>query len=102
EDIERMRAHFAPHPYEVSASDDTTYAQKLRQDSAFAAFVKRNVKEHRASGYKIVFASLKARDVAPGDITADQLDAVADLADRYSFGEVRSTHDQNLVLAEVK
>jgi len=102
EDIDRMRAHFTPHPYEASAAADTTFAQKLKADSAFAAFVKRNVKEHRADGYKVVFASLKAPNVAPGDITADQLDAVADLADQYSLGEVRSTHDQNLVLAEVK
>ncbi|HZP12008.1 MAG TPA: nitrite/sulfite reductase [Nevskiaceae bacterium] len=102
EDIERVRAHFTPHPYEASAAGDTTFADALKNDSAFASFVKRNVKDHRANGYKIVWISLKARDVAPGDITAEQLDAVADLADRYSFGEVRSTHDQNLVLAEVK
>ncbi len=101
EDIARMRAHFTPHPYEA-AIGDTSFDEQQQKDSAFAAFARRNVKDHRAAGYKIVWVSLKAPGVAPGDITADQMDAVADLADRYSFGEVRSTHDQNLVLAEVR
>ncbi len=53
-------------------------------------------------GYRAVFVSLKARGGAPGDCTAEQMDALADLADRYSFGEIRTTHDQNLVLGDVQ
>jgi sulfite reductase (NADPH) hemoprotein beta-component len=101
-DLERMRAHFTPHSYAADATRDQSFASKLKSDSAFASFVKRNVKDHRVPGYKIVWVSLKAPNVAPGDITHQQMDAVADLADQYSFGEVRSTHDQNLVLAEVR
>jgi sulfite reductase (NADPH) hemoprotein beta-component len=102
EDLDRMRAHFTAHPYETSAVADGGLPSRVRADSAFAAFVKRNVREHRVPGYKIVWVSLKAPDIAPGDITAEQMEAVADLADQYSFGEVRATHDQNLVLAEVR
>ena len=56
---------------------------------------------HRVAGYSAVTLSLKKTGVPPGDATADQLDAVADLADRYSFGEIRVSHEQNLVLADV-
>ncbi len=102
EDITRMRAHFDEHPYRADAAADSSHEQALARDPAFAAFVKRNVKEHRAPGYKCVFVSLKAPGIAPGDITAEQMELVAELAERYSFGEVRATHDQNLVLAEVE
>ena len=102
QDIARMKAHFSEFSYDASATHDTTFADRQREDSAFASWVKRNVKEHRQPGYRIAFVSLKAPGVAPGDITAEQLDAVAELADRYSFGEIRSTHEQNLVLADVR
>ena len=64
-------------------------------------FVTNNVTNHKVAGYKAVTLSLKRREHAPGDVTADQMEAVADLADRYSFGEVRVTHEQNLVLSDV-
>ncbi|MEQ1438672.1 nitrite/sulfite reductase [Fontimonas sp. SYSU GA230001] len=102
--LERMKAHFTPHPYAASADserDTRSYAAALAADSGFASFVRRNVRDHRVPGYKAVFVSLKAPGVAPGDISAAQLDLVAELAERYSFGEVRATHDQNLVLADV-
>jgi sulfite reductase (NADPH) hemoprotein beta-component len=102
EDLERMKRHFTPHAYDPGAAADRSFDTALANDSAFAAFVRRNVREHRAPGYKAVFVSLKAPDIAPGDITAAQMDLVADLADRYSFGEVRTTHDQNLVLTDVQ
>ena len=57
---------------------------------------------HQRPGYRAVTLSLKKTGVAPGDITADQMDLVADLADRYSFGELRASHEQNLILADVK
>ncbi|MAY26276.1 MAG: nitrite/sulfite reductase [Polycyclovorans sp.] len=100
--IDRFKRHFDAHPYRRDAAADLADHERAQaDDSAFAAFCKRNVLAHRVEGYKAVFISLKAPGVAPGDITAEQLEVVADLAERYSFGEARSTHDQNLVLAEV-
>ncbi|ULQ46685.1 nitrite/sulfite reductase [Flagellatimonas centrodinii] len=101
EQLAWFKGHFTAHPYRADAAADTGFAAKQAEDAAFATFCKRNVQPHRIDGYKIVFVSLKASGIAPGDITADQMDVVADLAERYSFDEVRSTHDQNLVLAEV-
>ena len=60
-----------------------------------------NTTQHRQPGHRVVFVSLKAPDVPPGDITAGQMLGLADLADRYSFGHVRTSHDQNLLLADV-
>lgn len=101
EDLARMKAHFTLPAYRNDAAGDSRYAQALESDSAFAAFVRRNVREHRVDGYKIVFVSLKAPGIAPGDVTDAQMDLIADLADQYSFGELRTTHDQNIVLADV-
>lgn len=100
EDIDAMKAYFAPHPYTADAASED-FQRKQEENSAFAAFVKRNVHAHRQDGYKVVYVSLKAKGIAPGDCTADQMDAVADLAERYSFDELRTTHDQNLVLPDV-
>ncbi len=57
---------------------------------------------HKVAGYAIVTLSLKKTGVPPGDVTSDQMDAIADLADRYSFGELRVSHEQNLILADVR
>jgi sulfite reductase (NADPH) hemoprotein beta-component len=102
EDLERMKGHFMPHSYDPAAANDHSFVRRLQADRAFATWVRRNTKEQRVPGYRIVWVSLKAPGVAPGDCTAEQMDALAGLADRYSFGEIRATHDQNLVLAEVK
>ena len=102
EQIQAMKAQFTPPAYDASADTDTTLAQHLATNSDFAKWLKFNSVDHRTPGYRAVFVSLKAPDSPPGDITANQLDALADLADTYSFGEVRSTHRQNLVLADVK
>jgi sulfite reductase (NADPH) hemoprotein beta-component len=64
--------------------------------------VRHNVAEHKIAGYRNVFVALKEPGAPPGDIDADQMDAVADLADRYSFGQIRATHHQNLLLADVR
>jgi sulfite reductase (NADPH) hemoprotein beta-component len=101
EDIASMATHFTAHPYDPAAAQDTRFAHQQSADSAFASFCKRNVRAHRVPGYRIVFVSLKANGVAPGDATAEQMEAVADLAREYSFDEIRVSHDQNLVLAEV-
>ena len=101
-DIERMQAAFAPPPYTVyPAGEDASFASRKIESTAFAAWVRCNLKPHRVPGYAAVFVSLKARDVAPGDMTAEQMEAVADLAERHSFGEVRVSHNQNLILADV-
>jgi sulfite reductase (NADPH) hemoprotein beta-component len=81
---------------------DAAFEAAQRNDKAFANWVKRNVKSHQVDGYAAVVLSLKQPGKAPGDISAAQLDIVAALADRYSFGEVRFSHTQNLVLADVK
>jgi sulfite reductase (NADPH) hemoprotein beta-component len=99
--IAAMKAQFAPPAYELHAAQDASFAEHQLQHKAFATWVKYNTAEHRVSGYRAVFLSLKAPDSPPGDMTDTQLDAVADLADQYSFGEIRITHRQNLIFADV-
>ncbi len=102
QDFEAMQAFFPLPQYEELNDGDARVEKWLSLDDRFAAWYKHNTTEHRQSGYRIVNISLKEPGVAPGDITDDQMDAVADIADQYSFGEIRSTHEQNLVLADVK
>jgi len=100
--IDAMRARFTYPAIAADAKPDTAFAERVASDSAFAAWTARNLAAHKAPGYRVVFVSLKAQGIAPGDITAEQMDAVAELADRYAGGEIRATHDQNLVLADVR
>lgn len=101
EEIDRIKGHFtAPNYEKLSAS--TSLKDQLTESKAFSNWYKRNVSEHKVEGYAIVTLTLKKLGTPPGDITDKQLDIVADLADRYSFGEVRNTHEQNIVLADVK
>lgn len=102
ERIEAVKAHFAPPVYAQDAAQDNSFTQQLRDNKAFSAWVQYNTAAHKIPGYRAAFISLKAPESPPGDITDSQLDAVADLADRYSFGELRSTHRQNLIFADVK
>jgi sulfite reductase (NADPH) hemoprotein beta-component len=74
----------------------------MASDKAFANWMNRNVKPHKQAGYRIVTLSLKPTGVVPGDVTDKQFDAIADLADEYSFGEARTTHFQNIVLADIE
>ncbi|MFO1504488.1 MAG: nitrite/sulfite reductase [Steroidobacteraceae bacterium] len=97
-EIDRMRAYFRPPPYEKLVDINVSQGQS----ADFQAWYRYNTRPHKVPGYRAVVVSLKPHGVAPGDITAEQMDAVADLADRVSSGEVRSTHDQNLVLGEVR
>ncbi|MCC8988128.1 MAG: nitrite/sulfite reductase [Candidatus Contendobacter sp.] len=101
-EIERVRRYFTPPHYAADAASDAGCEQWLRGDPAFAAWVRHNIADHKVAGYHNVFVALKTPGVAPGDITADQMDALADLADRYSFGQIRATHHQNLLLADVR
>ncbi len=101
-ELARVAAGFAAPPYETLPQVDAGFEASQRDDRAFANWVRRNVKAHKVHGYAAVWLSLKRPGQAPGDISADQMDVVAALADRYSFGEVRFSHTQNLVLADVK
>jgi sulfite reductase (NADPH) hemoprotein beta-component len=97
-----VAAHFVDPDYETLAGDDLGYRHELASDKAFAAWARRNVRAHKIPGYASVTLSLKKTGTAPGDITAEQMDLVADWADRFSFGEARMTHEQNVVLADVR
>ncbi len=101
-EIERAKGFFTPFDYDVNAAADTSFDQKLAEDRAFKTWYERNTVDHRVEGYRIAIVSLKPHLKPAGDITDAQMDLVADLAEKYSFGEIRSTHDQNLVLADVK
>ena len=101
-EIERMQAFFAPPAYAAEAADDTTLAARLEDDAAFARWYRRNTVAHKQPGYRAVYVSLKAPAQPPGDLTAAQMETLAELAERYSFGELRTTHQQNLLLADVR
>ena len=100
EEMARVAAYFTPHAYESLANIDVRADHP--DNKAFANWLSRNVKAHKVPGYAIVLLSLKKTGVPPGDATATQIDFVADLAERYAFGELRVTHEQNLVLADVR
>ena len=100
--IDFIKAQFAPPAYASDAVEDTSFAQHQLENKAFATWVKYNTADHKVPGYRAAFISLKAPDSPPGDITDTQLDAVAGLAEQYSFGQIRSTHRQNLILADLK
>ncbi len=99
--INTMAAFFKPPAYDTSAAQDQTLEQQLNDNQSFKRWYERNVKSHKVSGYRAVFISLKVHGKAPGDITREQLNQVADLGDQFSFGLIRSTHDQNLILSDV-
>lgn len=101
-EIDRVKACFTEPDYDINAAADTSFEQKLSVDPEFARWVRQNTFEHKVPGYRAVYVSLKKQGQAPGDITSEQLEVVADLADEFSYGEIRSTHTQNLVLADVK
>ena len=101
EEIERIEARFTRPAYARLPDTDAGYESHLKAEPAFARWVSRNVHAHKVPGYAAVTLSLKKTGVPPGDATGAQMDAVADLADRYSFGEVRVTHEQNLAFADV-
>ncbi len=102
EEIARVASFFAPPEYDANAAAEAGPQSQAASSPAFARWLEHNVSGHKAPGYAVAHISLKHAARPPGDITADQLDLVAELADRYSLGEVRTTHEQNLVLADVK
>ena len=100
-EIDRVSAFFSGHPYRDNAAGDLTLDEKLESDTDFRTWYARNTHPHKQPGYRAVTISLKPLLGAPGDITALQMDVVADLAERFSFSQIRSTHEQNLVLGDV-
>ncbi len=102
EEIDRIDAYFAPPEYET-VEDLSAELDALREaDRGFDRWMQSNVVAHKVPGYCIVNITLKAPGRVPGDISADDMDAVADLADHYSLGEIRVSHRQNLTLVDVK
>ncbi len=101
-EIERIRAYFAPPAYETLPDNDAGYTQALVDNKAFALWARTNLAEHKVPGYAIVNVSLKPIGGTAGDASDAQMDVVADLAETYSFDEIRVTHEQNLVLPNVK
>jgi len=102
EELERVSAHFADPAYESLADVDADYVQSLADSRAFARWAQRNVHAHKRPGYAAVTLSLKKTGIPPGDVTSEQMEFIAGLADRFSFGELRVSHEQNLILADVK
>lgn len=96
-EFDRIAAFFADPPFEADATDEVD-----RSDPGFALWLDQNVAAHKAPGYAIATISLKPAGGIPGDATAEQMDLIADLAERYSFDELRVTHAQNLVLPHVR
>ena len=102
EEVARVASYFTPPAYQTLTDSDALLQQQRAENKAFSNWLGRNVRPHKVAGYAIVTLSLKKTGTPPGDATAEQMDFVADLADRYSFGELRVTHEQNLVLPDVK
>ncbi|MGE6191259.1 nitrite/sulfite reductase [Stutzerimonas stutzeri] len=101
-EVQRVSRFFVDPAYKALEDQDATLAQLGVEHPGFARWRQRNVVAHKKPGYAAVTLSLKSTGVAPGDVTDKQLDAIADLADRYSFGEVRNSHEQNMILADVE
>jgi sulfite reductase (NADPH) hemoprotein beta-component len=99
EEVDRVSQHFAPQQYERLADTDASFEKHLLENGGFPRWVERNVRPHKVAGYASVTLSLKQRHIAPGDATDAQMEAVADWADKYSLGEIRVSHEQNLILA---
>ena len=98
----RMEAFFGPPAYESLPAESSRFRAQVADSKSFSNWVGRNTFAHKVAGYRAVTLSLKKTGVPPGDATDAQMDAIADLADQFSFGEIRVSHEQNLILADVK
>ncbi len=101
-EVARIKTYFKDPDYEDLPDTDPAYEAALNTDTDFALWAGNNVAAHKTSGYAIANISLKSSERAPGDITSDQMRHVADMSEAYSLGEIRTTHQQNLVLPYVK
>ena len=102
DEIARIEDYFAPPAFEALPATSDELNTKRAEDEDFDRWVRLNTHLHRAPGYAIVNISLKPIGGIPGDASDAQMDVVADVAERYSFDEIRVTHEQNLVLPHVK
>lgn len=102
EELARVSQHFTAIPYENLPAHSSSYDSAIASNPAFASWAKRCVHPHKQPGYRAVTLSLKPHGKAPGDASSEQMHVVADLAEKYSFGELRVSHEQNLILADVK
>ncbi|MDB9957785.1 nitrite/sulfite reductase [Oceanospirillaceae bacterium] len=100
-EIERVKGFFKAPDYLSVEHAHSSLETEFIAHPAFATWHKQNTRDHKQPGYRIVVVSLKNQLQAPGDISHQQMDGIAALADEFSFGELRSTHDQNLVLADI-
>ena len=101
-EIDRVKGFFTEPDYDNNAAADATFARRLVLQKDFNLWAQRNVKAHKAPGYRSVYLSLKHPASAPGDATAGQMNFIAAMADKYSHSEIRVTHDQNLILPHVR
>lgn len=102
EEVERIRAYFAPPRWERPADAATQLSLHAADYPAFRRWLATNIAKHRTPGYAIVNIALKTPGRVPGDASAEQMEAIADLAERFGFGEIRVSHRQNLVLPDVR
>ena len=103
EEYWRVAKSFAPPVYKPADELDLTFGSHLSTSEEFARWVSRNVHPHKVAGYASVILSTKpGMSSPPGDVTADQMDAVADMADTYGFGEIRIAHEQNIILPDIR
>lgn len=102
EAVARVSGRFTQPQYRRLSAESLVHARALAHDRAYARWASRNVHAHRVPGYAAVTLSLKRTGVPPGDATAEQMEAIAGLADRYGFGELRVSHEQNLILPDVE
>ncbi|MEP1229279.1 MAG: nitrite/sulfite reductase [Litorimonas sp.] len=102
DEVDRITAYFSNPEFDLSAAEDETFRKTLLENRDFALWYENNTAAHKQAGYVIANISLKPQQKAPGDITSDQMRIVAGLADDFSFGEIRTTHQQNVVLPHVK
>ncbi len=102
EEIDRCQKFFDAPNYQKLGNSPEQLTDKLHSNVLFAAWHSQNVKPHKVPGYSIVTVCFKQTGVAPGDVTDRQLEQIADLSDHYSFGEIRISHKQNIVMADVR
>lgn len=102
EEVARVSGRFTQPQYRRFSAESLVHARVLAHDRAYARWASRNVHAHRVPGYAAVTLSLKRTGVPPGDASAEQMEAIAGLADRYGFGELRVSHEQNLILPDVE
>jgi sulfite reductase (NADPH) hemoprotein beta-component len=101
-EVARITAYFAPPVFEDLPARSAAFERAKLRDPAFARWARHNLTAHKQPGYAVATISLKPEGGVPGDATADQMEAVADLAERFSFDQVRATYEQNLLLPHVK